>query len=67
MAQRVQRAAGVARSLAVAESTIWRWVASGKFPKPIKLGERVTVWDMDEIDEFIAEQRAATAENSHTK
>jgi predicted DNA-binding transcriptional regulator AlpA len=42
-------------------------VASGKFPKPIKLGERVTVWDMDEIDEFIAEQRAATAENSHTK
>jgi predicted DNA-binding transcriptional regulator AlpA len=36
-------------------------VADGKFPKPIKLGERVTVWDMDEIDEFIAKQRAATA------
>lgn len=61
MAQRVQRASGVARSLAVAESTIWRWVADGKFPKPIKLGERVTVWDMDEIEEFIAQQRAATA------
>ena len=60
MAQRVQRAAGVAKSLAVAESTIWRWVADGKFPKPIKLGERVTVWDLDEVDAFIAKQRKAT-------
>jgi predicted DNA-binding transcriptional regulator AlpA len=42
-------------------------VANGKFPKPIKLGERVTVWDMDEIEAFIATQRAATAENSHSK
>ena len=61
MSQRVQRAAALAKSLAVAESTIWRWVAEGKLPKPIKLGERVTVWDLDEVENFIAKQRMATA------
>ena len=61
MVQRVQRASGVAKSLAVAESSIWRWVAEGKFPKPIKLGERVTVWDLDDVEAFLAKQRAATA------
>jgi prophage regulatory protein len=67
MKQRVQRAATLAKTLAVAESTIWRWTSEGKFPKPIKLGEKTTVWDLDEVEAFIAKQRAATAENSHTK
>ena len=61
MKQRVQRAATLAKTLAVAESTIWRWTSEGKLPKPIKLGEKTTVWDMDEIEAFIAKQRAATA------
>ncbi len=61
MKQRVQRAAALAKTLAVAESTIWRWTSEGKFPKPIKLGEKTTVWDLDEVEAFIAKQRAATA------
>ncbi len=60
MKQRVQRAAALAKTLAVAESTIWRWTSEGKFPKPIKLGEKTTVWDLDEVEAFIAKQRAAT-------
>ena len=60
MKQRVQRAGALAKTLDVAESTIWRWTHEGKFPKPIKLGERVTVWDLDEVEAFIAKQRAAT-------
>jgi predicted DNA-binding transcriptional regulator AlpA len=39
--------------LPVSKATIWRWVRSGRFPKPFKLSERVTVWDAKEVDNFI--------------
>ncbi|RXJ69806.1 hypothetical protein CRV08_02725 [Halarcobacter ebronensis] len=28
---------------------MWLWVKEGKFPKPIKLSPRVTVWEEDKI------------------
>jgi prophage regulatory protein len=37
----------------LAKSTIWDMVKKDKFPKPIKLSPRVTVWVESEIDEFI--------------
>lgn len=40
--------------LPVSPATIWRWVASGAFPQPFKLGERTTVWDADQVLQFIA-------------
>lgn len=43
--------------LPVSPATIWRWVKSDKFPKPYKLGDRVTVWDAKEVDDFLASQR----------
>lgn len=46
--------------LPVSPATIWRWVREGKFPKPFKLGDSVTVWDAAEVDAFIA-QRAGDA------
>lgn len=46
--------------LPVSPATIWRWVREGKFPKPYKLGESVTVWDLEKVEAFIA-QRAAGA------
>lgn len=61
MKQRVLRAAALAKTLSVSESTIWRWTTEGKFPKPIRLGTKTTVWDLDEVETFIAKQRAATA------
>jgi len=60
MKQRVLRAAALAKTLSVSESTIWRWTTEGKFPKPIRLGTKTTVWDLDEVENFIAKQRAAT-------
>lgn len=35
--------------IAVTEKTIWQWVRQGKFPKPIKLSENVTVWRWSEV------------------
>ena len=34
----------------VSKSTWWAGVKDGRFPKPIKLGPRTTVWDEADID-----------------
>lgn len=40
--------------LPVSKATIWRWVKTGTFPAPFKLGAGVTGWYAVEVDEFIA-------------
>lgn len=61
MLQRVIRVADIATTknkkglLPVSPATVWRWVREGKFPKPFKLGDSVTVWDAAEIEAFIAQ------------
>ena len=44
--------------LAASPASIWRWVRSGKFPAPFKIGVRRTVWDLGEVERFLAEQRS---------
>jgi hypothetical protein len=34
--------------------TLWRKVKAGTFPKPIKLSERVTAWNVGEIRAYLA-------------
>ena len=36
----------------VARSTIWLWVKEEKFPKPIKISPRVTVWKSSDIQQW---------------
>jgi prophage regulatory protein len=38
----------------VSKSTWWAGVKDGRFPKPLKLGARVTVWRVEEIHALIA-------------
>jgi prophage regulatory protein len=38
----------------VSRATIWRWVAAGHFPKPVKLSAGVTAWDNADLDAFDA-------------
>ena len=42
--------------LPVSPATIWRWVAEGKFPAPFKLGPNTTVFDLDQVEAFLAQQ-----------
>lgn len=42
---------------ALSRSSIYQFAKDGKFPKPIKLGERSVAWDASEITDWI-EQRA---------
>ncbi|MBL8397244.1 MAG: AlpA family phage regulatory protein [Candidatus Accumulibacter sp.] len=38
----------------VKKSCWWAGVKSGKFPQPVKLGPRVTVWRVEDIRKLIA-------------
>lgn len=64
MAQRVIRIGDLASTkdkpgrLPVSPATIWRWSTLGQFPKPFKLGANCTVWDLDQVEQFLAKQAA---------
>ena len=65
MSKRVIRVAELATTkgkdglLPVSPATVWRWVREGKFPKPFKLGDSVTVWDAAAVEDFIANKAEA--------
>lgn len=41
----------------VCKTTWWAGVKSGRFPKPVKLSPRVTVWRASEVFALIADQQ----------
>lgn len=43
------RVSALAPRLGISKNTIWRLVREGKFPKPLKLSEKVTVWKADDV------------------
>ncbi|WP_316892601.1 helix-turn-helix transcriptional regulator [Ralstonia mannitolilytica] len=42
----------------LAKSTIWKWCADGRFPKPRKLGPRVSAWPVAEVRAWLADPEA---------
>lgn len=50
---RLQQIVGTKSSpgpIPISKSAWWAGVKDGRFPKPIKLGPRTTVWDEEDID-----------------
>ena len=47
--------------LPVSPATVWRWVKEGKFPAPFKLGPNTTVFDLDLVEAFLAQQAEVQA------
>ncbi len=43
----------VLRRIPISKSAWWDGVRRGKFPQPIKLGERLTCWREDDIRELV--------------
>ena len=39
----------------VSKSTWWAGVASGRFPKPVKLGPHTTAWRAEDIQQLVNE------------
>jgi prophage regulatory protein len=48
----------------VSKSTWWAGVKSGRFPKPIKLGPRITAWRVEDIRDLIQQGSEWTNEKS---
>ncbi len=46
----------------VKRATIYNWIKEGRFPKPKKLGLRVSVWHVEDIRAFIASETAECLE-----
>lgn len=53
----------------VGKSCWWEGIRDGRFPRPIKLGARVTVWRVEDIRDLIArpERDAAAASARHRR
>jgi prophage regulatory protein len=51
-----KNADSVVAPLPFSAPTLWRKVAAGTFPKPIKLSERVTCWNVGQVRGWLAAQ-----------
>lgn len=48
-----KRSPAVLPLIPVKRSTWWQGVKDGRFPKPVKLGPRITVWRVEDIKRLI--------------
>lgn len=48
----------VAARYGVHRVTVWKWVASKKFPAPVKLADNTTRWRLADIEAWEAERAA---------
>jgi prophage regulatory protein len=51
---RLVRLPEVQRRVGLGRSTIYRWMAEGKFPRPVQLGGYAVAWAEDEVENWIA-------------
>ena len=51
---RLIRLPEVQHRVGLGRSTIYRWMAEGKFPKPVQLGGYSVAWAEDEVESWIA-------------
>jgi len=56
MTYRILRLPKVLDRTGLGRSTIYAYIASGKFPKPIPLGPRAVGWNEAEVDEWLIQK-----------
>lgn len=54
---RLIRLKEVQHRVGLGRSTIYRWMAEGKFPKPVQLGGYAVAWAQEDIDDWICNKR----------
>lgn len=55
----LERAHVVRARTGLSNSNLYRCIAAGTFPAPVKIGIRASAWSADEVDRWIAERIAA--------
>ena len=53
---RLIRLREVQHRVGLGRSTIYRWMAEGKFPKPVQLGGYAVAWPENEVENWIADR-----------
>ena len=56
---RLVRPAPLCKRLGVSRATLHRWVTSGEFPRPVKIGRRAVAWSEEAISAWLAAREAA--------
>ena len=51
--KRLLRINDVVEVTGLSKTSIYRYVANETFPKPVKIGETVVAWRVEDIDEWI--------------
>lgn len=51
----------VVEILNISIPTLYRWMANGDFPRPVKFGRRMSAWKVRTIREYIAKREAQQA------
>lgn len=59
MQKRLYRVTELSNMLSIGKSTIWAWVKKGRFPKPIQISSRMTVWTEDALQCWLNEKDQA--------
>lgn len=60
MSEQLIRLKEVSKKFCIPTSTIWDWIKKGKFPKPIKLGERFIAWRESELTAWLEAKQQST-------
>ena len=46
----------ITNSLRINEDTLMKWIKEGKFPRPLRIKDRTTLWSYELIENWIAQQ-----------
>ena len=49
----------VAERYGINTATVWRWCKANDFPQPIRMGSRVTRWELGDLEAYDAKNREA--------
>jgi len=53
---RLIRLKEVQNRVGLGRSTIYRWMAQGNFPKPVRLGGHAVAWVLADIDHWVSQR-----------
>jgi len=53
----VYRMRELTKLLKVSKETVYLWIRKNKFPKPLKLGARTSVWLKEDIEKWLEEKK----------
>ena len=54
MEQRIMRRPEVLETVGVSTSTLYGWMSSGFFPRPVRLGPKAVGWRSEDVQAWIA-------------